>query len=923
MSFTVPSRRVAALAVAASGLATVLSGAFAPAATAAPSSAPAAASATSVTVAAAKKSWFVDPRTPAQRKAQLAVPGNPEKYRGKLRETRAVYRTRDGALAVPMRFAFGNLVSKGQALTLDGGGLFSGGSATLTTSAKAQIRKLADSLTSASSVRCEGYADYSGPAGEATSLSKARAAKVCAQLAKENPGLKTSSVSYGSARPAIVGGVPAKRELNRRVVVEMTGTRPVKPVPTAPQAKVPGAPVLVHADGIDGAVRYGFNAPATDGGSPITGYQVSTGGAWVPVQILLGRRTTTSDTQLTPCRGCGPRAEFEANLGDLSPAQLVNLRVRAVNKVGAGAPSNTLSTTVYGRPSAPTDLEVVGDDGVLTTTFGVPAQDGGSPVAYYEISYDGGQHWTFVPLASGTVVTVVKEGLDNGTTYDVRVRAWNDWGFSPEASVESLVAAVPSAPEIGSPAVHGSVVNFALQAPERNGGLPISGYEVTTDGGQTWDELEVDEDEGLYFSLAGLTFGDEYDVQVRAVNAHGKGKASASQKFTYATVPSAPRIRTSTGDNGTITTVVEPAEHDNGSAITAYEISYDGGETFTEFDTTGTAPWTTVKDGFQNGVEYGVRVRAVNAKGASQSFGALVFVATVPDKVWLDDEPVVTGTRASFTFEAPDFDGGLPVTSYEVSTDGGETWGSFAYAPTVEGFAFDLDDLTLGHAYGVRVRAVNARGPGAGSKNRVVTPIAVPNAPTDVVAVATGTSVKVDFVAPESDSGHPIESYEVSIDGGEWIGVEVSSSAYTFTLTNQTVGVHTYAVRAVNAAGPGDFAKSEEVEVVAEPKPPVVTGYTNTRDAVTIHFREEDVDLAEVSAWQVKIDGGSWTNFTNVTTPWFGGLSGSLTPYPCGGQPCSDVLGTVQVRAALVDGGYSDPSAVYYLPGYQSGGIPG
>lgn len=58
---------------------------------------------------------------PAQRKAQVRVPRQAKSYRGAKRETKAVYRTRSGALAVPASFAIGHQFTKGQAVTLDEG----------------------------------------------------------------------------------------------------------------------------------------------------------------------------------------------------------------------------------------------------------------------------------------------------------------------------------------------------------------------------------------------------------------------------------------------------------------------------------------------------------------------------------------------------------------------------------------------------------------------------------------------------------------------------------------------------------------------------------------------------------------------------------------------------------------------------------
>lgn len=472
-----PSRRATAVAVVA-GLSTALAGVFVPVAVGAPSthqpSAPASSAPASAQASAAKSSsWFTDPRTPEQRRAQIAVPENPRKYKGRIQETRAVYRTRDGDLAVPMRFAFGHRVQQGQALTLDGEGLFVVNSTELTAVAQTQVRRTAAALPDAASVRCEGYADYAGDASRNRALSQARAARVCDALVSHNPGLQASSVGYGGDRPAIVGGTSKVRDLNRRVVVEMLSTRatptvvpappaevPAEPVapaapevapapapapspsprptptPTAtptvvptPQAKVPGPPVLEQVYGWGRSVFYEFSPPSFDGGSPITGYEVSTGAGWAPVVSEQHSRVAAR----TACRGvCG--SLLSGVLHDMLPGSLVTLRVRAVNSVGAGAPSVAASTQLPTFPSTPTVVSAVAAvDKSVTITFTV-ASDGGAAITSYEVRDGSAGSW--IPVAVIQVaqnLQAVLPGQRDGW-HDYFVRAVNRVGASEPAT---------------------------------------------------------------------------------------------------------------------------------------------------------------------------------------------------------------------------------------------------------------------------------------------------------------------------------------------------------------------------------------------------------------------------------------------------------------------------------------------------------
>lgn len=713
MSNFLPRRGGVALVVVASGLAVALSGALVSGASAAPaattSGTPSVAS-TVASSAAAAAPWFRDPRTPAQRKAQVRIPSQAKKYRGAKRETKAVYRTRGGALAVPASFAVGHQLTKGQAVTLDRGGLFHRGTAVPTQFGKTQLSRLARSLESATSIRCEGYADYSGSATTAKKRAKSRAVQVCARLkgAADQTNLRTKSVSYGSTRPAVVGGHSRDRRMNYRVVVTVTGTKPAQPT-QPPRVTVPGAPRLDYAEGVRDGVSYGFAAPGTDGLSPVTGYEVSTGSGWSPVE---------------PSRDKSGNGLIHGEITGLASGTTVTLQVRARNAAGAGAASATLSATAFGVPTAPTALAVIGDDGSITTTFGAPESDGGAAVESYEISYDGATTWTAADTSDAAPWTVTQSGFENGTTYDVRVRSSNRFGIGSAASHDVLVATVPGAPTLAV--------------------------------------------------------------------------------------------------------------------------------------------------------------------------------------------PVLDGATATLTFQAPGFDGGSPVTSYEATRDGGETWVPATATETEGGFSAEFSGFAAGSQYDVRVRAINERGAGSASNARQVSTQTVPDAPTDLVATPSGANVTLRFTTPASDGGSPITGYEVKVDDGSWAAATVTDGA--IALTGQAHGTHVYAVRAVNAVGASASATSGDVEVLGLSPQAYRSEYYYSGGSLWTYVFFTTVPGAV--GYEARLDGGEWLTMT-IEANWITESMARVDDPGCGATACTGDR-TIQVRAVFPDG-YSDPGnsfpVMYFVAG--------
>ena len=201
-------------------------------------------------------------------------------------------------------------------------------------------------------------------------------------------------------------------------------------------------------------------------------------------------------------------------------------------------------------------------------------------------------------------------------------------GDSDESDPTNAVtpAGVPTAPTDVS-AEHGNgSATVSFTAADDNGS-PVTGYTVTTKPGGTTTSCDASP-----CNIDGLTNGTAYTFTVHATNDIGDGEESdPSQSVTPATVPDAPGALTATRGDEQIDLSFDAPAFDGGSAITGYEYSLDGGESWNLLDTSGTDPVTATLLELSNGTEYSVLVRALNAEGHSDSVGSDATPARVPD----------------------------------------------------------------------------------------------------------------------------------------------------------------------------------------------------------------------------------------------------------------------------------------------------
>ena len=557
------------------------------------------------------------------------------------------------------------------------------------------------------------------------------------------------------------------------------------PVPFTVTA-APSAPTgLVATPGI-GQVTLSWTLPA-DNGSPLSGHRilVHADGEWIELE-----------------HGAAPTA----TVADLTPGVTYAFRVAGVNGWGVGAYSDTVSVAVFSAPLPP-GLTVTGGDTELTVTLTDPPGAATWPGVSYTVAYhDGSGNW--IELVRPAAGTFTISGLQPGVTYSVRARTRSDIGDSDWS--ETITR--PTIPTVPSPALSTAATTVTVTWPPVTG---ATGYVVTRSSGES--------SPSIVYSGADTTVADAvspdttYTYRVRACNTSGCSADSAPQNITA--VPSAPTITTVTAGDATLTVAFT---HAATASLTMIEYSTDGGITWRarSAGTTGSPLTITTRSSddapLQNGTMYLVRLRGVSAAGAgAESNLVSATPVTTPGAPTISS--VTAGTLSlSVAFTAPTATGGSALTTYEYSTDDGDTWRERGTGTTDSPLVITSQSgngsaLVAATTYTIRIRAVSAVGAGAAAASATGTPYNAPGAPTISSATGGTGSISVSFTAAAAN-GSNITTYEYSTDNGAtWRTRATGTTASPLVITTRSgdnvalANGTTYSVRirAVNAAGAG------------------------------------------------------------------------------------------------------------------------
>ena len=296
----------------------------------------------------------------------------------------------------------------------------------------------------------------------------------------------------------------------------------------------------------------------------------------------------------------------------------VRHRIRANNGNGAGLWSAIAAvTTTIGAPSAPLNLSATaGGDRRIDLTWDAPKVNpsGGIQYRVERIDLFGGdgeweERWELATTTSERSYS--DTGLNPGSQYYYRVVASNGSGMGPYSDWISEMTTGPSPVSPGQPAmlrfsdVKPGEVAIAWQAPEDDGGRPVTGYQYQVESQCSGWETAIHDAVATEARITGLKECDGmYYFKVRAVNAigagewslHLSGRVPVSGGGRVIVEPTARKIRE--GETGTFNIRLSKAPT---KALTVY-FFWEGDEDITNSAWSANGNFSLTPDNWEKGV---------------------------------------------------------------------------------------------------------------------------------------------------------------------------------------------------------------------------------------------------------------------------------------------------------------------------------
>ena len=388
----------------------------------------------------------------------------------------------------------------------------------------------------------------------------------------------------------------------------------------------------------------------------------------------------------------------------------------------------------------------------------------GPAITDYDVRYREGNRGGFTDAEHmGPGLSLTLDDLEPGTAYEVQVRATNDEGTSDWSEPGEGMTVTPLTIEMmggTEPPVEGPfTVRFSFSEPVR--GFTQTAIETAQDPACTDDQnnpvfcdpvigpLETVDDRVFSTTVTPETDRVAHNYTLTLTVSGGAVRSSVGNKPNEeamlggrvappgVTLPiSEIGLRASGLDRAGRLNWNRPG-NDGSSPIIRYEYRYAPvGEVWNDWENVGAGATGVTVGNLVNGLEYVFEVRAVNAlgKGPVEMAAAIPVRRTGPPpppppppppgpQETVPDAPtnlLADGgdEQVALSWDAPEDDGGPPITDYEYRIDGEGEWISTGSTDTTH----TVTGLTNGTAHVFEVRAVNAAGNSPSSNRSEATP---------------------------------------------------------------------------------------------------------------------------------------------------------------------------------------------------------
>lgn len=390
-------------------------------------------------------------------------------------------------------------------------------------------------------------------------------------------------------------------------------------------------------------------------------------------------------------------------------------------------------------------------------------------------------------VANTTETTYSFTDMAPGTTYQVTISSENTAGSGAQSNPDEVTTAFVSPTGLS----HSNVTDNGWEETWDlvNG---ASSYEVYLNGNQVGSVVDA------VYNFTDLSPNTTYSVTVAEVTANGVGPQSSVDSITTLLAP----VITSNPNNSTI---------DEGGDTSFTVVATGTGLTYQWQVDTGTGSFVNVSDGAPYS---GATAVTLNITDVTASMDAYLYKVIVSGTVL----PPATSTSATLTVNtAPEMplvvgtvSGDAQVrlswnpvsgsTGYRIFTSmTSGTYGAESFTVNESVYSTDVTGLTNGTTYYFVVIATNAGGDSAISNEVSATPVTVPEAPTEVTAVAGNGQATITFTVPSVNGGSAITGYEVSSNHGNITVTGITSPITITGLSNGTT--YTFTVKTINSIG--------------------------------------------------------------------------------------------------------------------------
>ncbi len=588
---------------------------------------------------------------------------------------------------------------------------------------------------------------------------------------------------------------------------------------------VPGAPTIGTATAGDTQVSVSFSAPASDGGTAITGYTVTSNPGGASVSGASGPLVVTG----------------------LTNGVAYTFTVTATNNVGTGSASAASNSVTPKAAQIITFNNPGAQNFDSTPTLSATASSSLAPS--FSSATTG-----VCTITSGGALTFVTAG-----TCTINADEEGNGSYLAAATVArsfSVNAVVPGAPTAASATASDTQASVAFSAPAFTGGAAITGYTVTSSPGGLTGAGVVSP-----LTVTGLTNGVAYTFTVTATNSAGTGTASA------ATSSATPKATQSIS-------FANPGAQNFGTAPTLSATADSG---LTPIFTSATTGVCTITSGGQlTTVTAGTCTINANEAGdgtylaaaqVSRSFSINAIVPTAPTAA----NALAGDAQATVSFTAPAFTGGAAITGYTVTSNPGAITASGSGSPiTVSG-------LTNGTAYTFTVTATNSVGSsGASAASNSVTPQVPNSAPTisgsPATSVAQDTAYSFTPLANDADTGTTL-TFSIS-NQPAWATFDTTSGTLAGTPAKSAVGNYPAIVISVSDGSLSAALPAFSIEVTNVNDAPTISGAPATTVAQNATYSfiptASDLDAGTTLTFSIS-NKPAWAAFSTTT----GALTGT------------------------------------------------